>query len=258
MRAAAASAALALVCAYPAAAQSVVVDTAAIPDVARVRARLHQLRGGRVVQPIVIVVSPRTPATTGRDGVDGIDGLGGLPGAASGRPVIVPGTGRPAQTAPPAGTPLPVLPAPGGPAALDSAQQARLALTPVEVLREVERQIVEVGLFRTSNVPFEFDRARLMPFAEQTLNVVGDVLRRYPALRVEVGGHTDAVGSDAYNLRLSERRAAEVRRYLVERWGIAPERLTAVGYGEARPVATNAHDTGRALNRRVEFAVQER
>jgi len=87
---------------------------------------------------------------------------------------------------------------------------------------------------------------------------VGDVLRRYPALTVEMGGHTDAVGTAVYNQGLSERRAEAVRQYLVERWQIAPERLAAVGYGEEAPVATNANETGRALNRRVEFAVTAR
>lgn len=243
--------------ALPVAAQTVVVDSADVPPGLRgVRARVQQLRGSRVVQPIVILVlSPTTP-TAGRDGVDGLDGLPGavIPGATPGSPTTVTVT-RPGQrptTAPP-GLDAPALPLP-----LDPAQQARLALIPDTVRREVERQIVDLGLFRTSSVPFEFDRARLMPYAEQTLDVVGDVLRRYPALAVEIGGHTDAIGTDAYNLRLSERRAAEVRRYLVERWQIAPERLTAVGYGESEPVATNGNETGRALNRRVEFAVVAR
>lgn len=245
--------------ALPAAAQTVVVDSAGPPPGLRgVRARVQQLRGVRIVQPIVVVLPARATSTAGRDGADGLDGLPGTVPAPDGSPGGPPGvsvTPPPGQRPPPArpGVIAPTLPVP-----LDPVQQARLATIPDTLRREVERQIVELGLFRTSSVPFEFDRARLMPFASQTLDVVGDVLRRYPTLAVEIGGHTDAVGSDGYNQRLSERRADEVRRYLVERWQIAPERLTAVGYGESRPVATNGNETGRALNRRVEFAVVAR
>ena len=80
------------------------------------------------------------------------------------------------------------------------------------------------------------------------------MLARHPDLRVEVAGLTDSVGSRAYNERLSAARAAAVRAYLVAR-GIAPERLTAVGHGEARPLLPNDTPTGRALNRRVEFVL---
>ena len=78
--------------------------------------------------------------------------------------------------------------------------------------------------------------------------------RRYPDLRIEVGGHTDSRGSDALNLRLSQRRAESVLEYLAQA-GVSRSRLSAVGYGEARPVASNDNETGRALNRRVEFVV---
>jgi outer membrane protein OmpA-like peptidoglycan-associated protein len=118
----------------------------------------------------------------------------------------------------------------------------------------VERAILETGLFRTTTVNFEFAKANLLPTSAATLDILADVLRRYPALRVEVGGHTDDRGSDATNDALSQRRAEAVRDYLVAS-GVAASRLSAVGYGERRPVATNANDTGRALNRRVEFMV---
>ena len=119
---------------------------------------------------------------------------------------------------------------------------------------EVERAVLETGLFATTEVNFEFAKADLLPTAAATLDVLADVLRRYPALRVEVGGHTDSVGSDALNERLSQRRAESVLEYLV-RAGVGRERLSAVGYGEARPTASNETETGRALNRRVEFTV---
>jgi len=120
---------------------------------------------------------------------------------------------------------------------------------------EVERAFLDTGLFRTSRVFFEFGEADLLPVSRRVLDTIAEVLLRYPELRVEVGGHTDAVSSDAFNLELSRHRAGSVTSYLIAR-GIDAGQITAVGYGEARSVATNETETGRALNRRVEFVVQ--
>lgn len=121
--------------------------------------------------------------------------------------------------------------------------------------RVVEREILETGLFRAVNVNFEFNRSVLLPEAEPVLDAVGEVLTKYPTLQVEIGGHTDSIGPEAYNQQLSQARARSVLDYLTEQFGISLERLTAVGYGETRPVASNATPTGRTLNRRVEFSV---
>ncbi|MDI5933084.1 OmpA family protein [Halomonas kalidii] len=104
----------------------------------------------------------------------------------------------------------------------------------------------------SSEVNFEFDRAALLPQAEMTLDEVAHRLRENPDLRVKIEGHTDSVGSNEYNQDLSRRRAESVRNYLMSQ-GIAGNRMTATGYGEERPVATNDTDEGRALNRRVEI-----
>ena len=125
------------------------------------------------------------------------------------------------------------------------------------VADEVERSILDTGLFRAASVHFETARAGLLPVSEQTLRAVGSVLVRHPGLQIEVGGHTDAVGSEADNERLSQARAESVVAFLVAA-GVARERLAAVGYGERRPVASGATETGRALNRRVEFVVVDR
>lgn len=126
----------------------------------------------------------------------------------------------------------------------------------VPVVREVERAILETGLFRTLDVLFETDEAALLPRSQRTLDAVGAVLQKYPALRLEVGGHADSRGPAAYNLELSEARAASVRDYLLAEFpGIEPSRITAEGYGETRPIASNDTETGRTLNRRVEFVV---
>ena len=105
-------------------------------------------------------------------------------------------------------------------------------------------------------VQFEFDKSDIRPDAGVILDEAANQLSQIPGARVSVDGHTDSRGSDAYNQALSERRAASVREYLVNK-GVDASRLSSNGYGEAQPVADNASDDGRALNRRVELKVQE-
>lgn len=108
---------------------------------------------------------------------------------------------------------------------------------------------------RLDGVTFEFDQARLRPDAITILADVADTLRRNPTLEVEIGGHTDNLGSDEYNLELSQRRADAVRQALVDK-GIDGARITAVGYGETQPVASNETEDGREYNRRVEMRIK--
>lgn len=124
-------------------------------------------------------------------------------------------------------------------------------------VQEVERALLDTGLFRTIEIVFEFDQSDILDGSERTLDAVATVLQRSPELRVEIGGHTDSIGSEAYNEGLSERRATSVRDYLVQNHGIDADRLKAVGYGESRPIFSNETPTGRTLNRRVEFEVLE-
>ena len=88
------------------------------------------------------------------------------------------------------------------------------------------------------------------------LDEAARILMDHPDLRVSVEGHTDAMGSDAYNQALSERRAQAVKRYLVSA-GVDASRLETMGYGESQPVASNDTEDGRAMNRRVELNVLE-
>lgn len=111
------------------------------------------------------------------------------------------------------------------------------------------------GVVALDGVTFEFNGDRLRPDAATILNDASEVLARYPEMLVEVAGHTDSIGGDAYNQTLSQRRAESVRQYLVNK-GISAERLTAVGYGESEPRATNDTEEGRELNRRVELRIQ--
>jgi len=105
-------------------------------------------------------------------------------------------------------------------------------------------------------VTFDFDGADLSGEARGTLDAAVAVLRDSPDSEVIVAGHTDSVGSDTYNMRLSERRATRVRDYLVGQ-GIDAGRLSVRAYGESQPVADNDTAEGRAQNRRVELNVAE-
>src|SRR2546426_1711117 len=99
---------------------------------------------------------------------------------------------------------------------------------------------------------FDFDRATIKPSGRDVLDGAVKTLRDNPSLHVVVEGHTDSVGSDAYNRKLSERRAKAVRDYLV-RQDIESSRITTHGYGKSRPVASNDTAEGRAENRRAEI-----
>ena len=104
------------------------------------------------------------------------------------------------------------------------------------------------------NVNFEFDKDTLTPEAKVVLRDVAKGLVSQSDLKVEIGGHTDGKGSNAYNMGLSNRRAASARKFLVSE-GVPTGQLTSKGYGEEVPIDTNATDEGRARNRRVEFKV---
>ena len=108
------------------------------------------------------------------------------------------------------------------------------------------------GALTLAPAHFAFNSARISPAAAVELNDAILALAEFPTLPVHVVGHTDSIGSEAYNQRLSERRAEAIRRYLSER-GIASERLHAHGQGEGQPVADNTTAEGRAQNRRGEF-----
>lgn len=116
---------------------------------------------------------------------------------------------------------------------------------------------VAAGLLVLDNVEFAFDSATLRPASLVTLNEVGQALMTRPEASVEIQGHTDAVGSAAYNMLLSQRRAEAVRDYLLANFDFSPDQFTSKGYGEADPIASNETDAGRARNRRVQFVIEE-
>jgi outer membrane protein OmpA-like peptidoglycan-associated protein len=129
-----------------------------------------------------------------------------------------------------------------------------------EVIREIQKEIkvtetargLQVSL--TSRVLFDTDKSNLKPSAGKTLQEVLKVLNAYPDNKISIEGHTDSVGSAQYNQRLSERRAWSVANYLIKA-GIPSERVKVVGFGEEKPVASNATAAGREANRRVEVII---
>ena len=111
-------------------------------------------------------------------------------------------------------------------------------------------------LSRTGNIYFATASARLRNESRAVLDSISDIISRCPGLVVEISGHTDSDGSNTTNLRLSERRALSVVDYFGQK-GISPQRLVAVGVGEARPVAPNDTATNKQKNRRIEFKLLE-
>jgi OOP family OmpA-OmpF porin len=130
---------------------------------------------------------------------------------------------------------------------------------PPDEVRQRETELLDTGKIVLRDVHFATAKATILPESHAALNVVGQVLSKWPQLRVEIGGHCDSRGSDAYNQALSQRRAAAVRAYLLENFpGLESGQLTAKGYGESRPQVPNTSDENMALNRRVEFEVLNR
>ena len=119
---------------------------------------------------------------------------------------------------------------------------------------DVVRQGDNITLDMPEAITFGFDSASLNRSAYGVLDRVADTLKEYDQTIIEVAGHTDSVGSDAYNQRLSERRAQAVADYITSR-GVSGQRLMVVGAGEAHPVASNNTEAGRAENRRVEITI---
>ena len=100
---------------------------------------------------------------------------------------------------------------------------------------------------------FDFNKSTLQAASDPVLQQILDLMKKTPTLKLEIQGHTDNVGGDAYNQTLSEARAKAVVTWLTGH-GVAAARLTAKGYGKTKPIADNSTDAGRAKNRRVEIA----
>ena len=120
---------------------------------------------------------------------------------------------------------------------------------------EVERVNEGIKVTMKENmVNFAFDSADLTSTAKANLDKLATVLKNNMDTNINIYGHTDSKGTDAYNQSLSERRANAVRSYLISQ-GVAASRMITMGVGEKEPIASNSTDAGRAENRRVEFAI---
>jgi outer membrane protein OmpA-like peptidoglycan-associated protein len=124
-------------------------------------------------------------------------------------------------------------------------------------IEELKAMQTERGLVLTlGDVLFETDQAALKPGADKTITNLTEFMAKYPERRVRVEGHTDARGSDEYNLQLSQRRANAVRDALMSR-GVSSDRIMTSGLGEGYPVASNDTSAGMQQNRRVEIVISD-
>ncbi|PXF59594.1 MAG: hypothetical protein C4B58_03020 [Deltaproteobacteria bacterium] len=125
------------------------------------------------------------------------------------------------------------------------------------VVKEVEEEVVVVEVpekIVLRGINFDFDKSDIKPEFVPVLDEAVEILKEHPDTNVIIEGHTDWTGTEKYNQGLSERRAASVFNYLVEK-GISQNSLETVGYGEAAPIADNHTQEGRSMNRRVVFKI---
>ncbi len=123
-------------------------------------------------------------------------------------------------------------------------------------LKEQEVTLLREGFIRLNAVYFDVGKATLRAESNDALNEVAEILKKYPAIKIEIQGHTDITGTRAKNIKLSQARAQAVLEYLVARdSALNRNNFTAVGYGPDKPIADNKTAAGKQLNRRVEFVV---
>lgn len=123
-----------------------------------------------------------------------------------------------------------------------------------EAVPVVEQTIIEKGRV-TMDVEFDTGRAVVKPAYYKEIEGVTDVLKKYPDLKIVVEGHTDNVGGEKYNNKLSQKRAEAIKEVMVKNYQIDPARITAKGFGYSKAIGDNKTKEGRQQNRRVEAAV---
>jgi OOP family OmpA-OmpF porin len=140
----------------------------------------------------------------------------------------------------------PVAPLASTPIAIVAAEPASAAVS-IPVQTETYCAVLDIQ--------FEIDRDDMQREVKEKLAVLATFMKKYPDNSAVIEGHTDNVGTDEHNMKLSQRRADSVVEYLVREHGIAPSRLTAVGYGETNPLADNISEEGKRLNRRIDAVI---
>lgn len=133
-------------------------------------------------------------------------------------------------------------------------KQAEKLKKDLDVLADVERVGEGIKITMKSGVLFDFNSSKINPKVNSNLVQFAETLKQYPDTEILVAGHTDNVGTEEYNMKLSQQRADAVSAILKAN-SVSRNRLTILGYGEKNPVTDNVSDAGREQNRRVEFAI---
>ena len=133
-------------------------------------------------------------------------------------------------------------------------KQAEKLKKDLDVLADVERVGEGIKITMKSGVLFDFNSSKVNPLVNDNLIKFAETLKQYPDTEILVAGHTDNVGTEQYNMTLSQQRANSVANVLKTN-NVSRSRLTVLGYGEKNPVADNTAESGREQNRRVEFAI---
>lgn len=120
--------------------------------------------------------------------------------------------------------------------------------------KRVEEKVTVPADLRFDTVYFDFDKSDIRSDQRSSLNRNAELLSRYQTVRIQIEGHCDERGTDAYNIALGDRRAESARRYLID-YGISSSRITTVSYGESRPVDSGHNETAWSKNRRCEFII---
>ena len=105
------------------------------------------------------------------------------------------------------------------------------------------------------SVPFNENKSNISPEAAKALDIDGRILKDNPNIKVEIGGHTDSMGSEKAAMAISQKRAESVKKYLMDKFNISGDRLVVKAYGKSKPIADNSTKEGRAKNRRVEIRI---
>ncbi|MFN2256939.1 MAG: OmpA family protein [Desulfuromonadaceae bacterium] len=119
----------------------------------------------------------------------------------------------------------------------------------------IQRNAQTLAVTFKSDLLFDFDSASVKPGGYDELQRVAEVLNAYPQTRLQIAGHTDSSGSEQYNQGLSERRAEAVKNILVN-YQVVAQRISAIGFGESQPIASNDTAGGRQMNRRVAITIE--
>ena len=118
---------------------------------------------------------------------------------------------------------------------------------------KAKQEDVSIGL----NVEFDFNKSFIKEKYHDDIKKMADFMKEHPNTKIVIKGHTDSIGKKSYNMRLSRARAKSLRQYLINKFGINGSRITTIGYGPNKPIASNDTEEGRQQNRRAEAVIEE-